>query len=149
LIIFNSGNFEYVGVRHRESQTLYVSDLIDVARCANPGYGKLHIGIYITAIEDALDRVGKIPEMPVAQSPDIRDTAWDERNDVGNDRPRRNPKRASRKGKEREHDRGDAGHSKRRKTSGDQVGDNHWVSQRCGTDIDEDEQLKVYFSSPV
>ena len=28
----------------------------------NPGYGKLHIGIYISAIKDALDRFNKLPK---------------------------------------------------------------------------------------
>jgi hypothetical protein len=50
----HSGNHEFVGIRHRESQTLYLSPLIVPSSCA---YGKIHVGIYIAAIKDALDRV--------------------------------------------------------------------------------------------
>ena len=34
---------------------LYISDLIKLPTCKDPGYGKLHIGIYITAIQDTMD----------------------------------------------------------------------------------------------
>jgi hypothetical protein len=54
IIVLHSGNHEFVGIRHRESQTLYLSPLIVPSRCA---YGKIHVGIYIAAIKDALDRV--------------------------------------------------------------------------------------------
>ncbi|KAM6495989.1 hypothetical protein JOM56_008695 [Amanita muscaria] len=56
VIILHSGNYELVCLRHRNSQTLYVSDLIEPPTCANPGYGKLQVGIYIAAIQDAMDR---------------------------------------------------------------------------------------------
>jgi hypothetical protein len=45
-----------VCIRHRKSQTLYVSDVIEPPTCTNPGYGKLHIGIYLAAIQDTIDR---------------------------------------------------------------------------------------------
>jgi len=56
IIILHSGNHELVCVRHRGSQTLYVSDVIEPPTCVNPGYGKLHVGIYIAAIQDMMDR---------------------------------------------------------------------------------------------
>jgi len=34
---------------------LYISDLIKLPTCKDPGYGKLHIGIYVTAIQDTMD----------------------------------------------------------------------------------------------
>ena len=43
-------------VRHRGSQTLYVSDVIEPHNCVDPGYGQLHVGLYIAAIQDAIDR---------------------------------------------------------------------------------------------
>ena len=43
-------------LRHRRTQTLFVSDIINPSTCANPGYGKLHVGIYIAAIQDIIDR---------------------------------------------------------------------------------------------
>src|SRR6266550_8198125 len=56
IIVLNSGNQELVCVRHRRSQTLYVSDAFEPSKCSNPGYGKLHVGIYVAAIQDMMDR---------------------------------------------------------------------------------------------
>ena len=56
VIVLHSGNHELVCLRHRQSQTLYVSDLIVPSTCSDPGYGKLHVGIYIAAIQDMMDR---------------------------------------------------------------------------------------------
>ena len=50
-------------IRHRATQTLYVSDILHVPRLENPGYGKLQIGIYIAALEDALGR-HRLEKMP-------------------------------------------------------------------------------------
>ena len=55
-IILHSGNYEYVCFRHRETQTLYVSDVLHVPFLRDPGYAKLQIGLYIAAVEDALGR---------------------------------------------------------------------------------------------
>jgi hypothetical protein len=57
LICLHAGSFEYIGVRHRATQRLYLSDLIDTHTCQDPGYGKLHVGLYIAALNDAEDRV--------------------------------------------------------------------------------------------
>ncbi|KAJ7654623.1 hypothetical protein DFH06DRAFT_1474522 [Mycena polygramma] len=54
-IVFTNGVFERIGIRHRESQTLFLSDLISVSRC-DPPYGRVHIGLYITAYRDAVNR---------------------------------------------------------------------------------------------
>ncbi|KAF8808131.1 hypothetical protein BYT27DRAFT_7211721 [Phlegmacium glaucopus] len=54
VIVLHSGNHELVCLRHRRSQTLYVSDVIEPPMY--PGYGKLHVGIYIAAIQDTMDR---------------------------------------------------------------------------------------------
>jgi hypothetical protein len=56
-MVLYSGNHELVCVCHRGSQTLYVSeDVIEPPMCVNPGYGELHLGIYIAAIQDMIDR---------------------------------------------------------------------------------------------
>jgi hypothetical protein len=57
LVIIHLGNLEYICVRHRSSQTLYVSDILHVPRLKNPGYGKLQVGLYISAVDDAMSRV--------------------------------------------------------------------------------------------
>jgi len=57
-------------LRHRGSQTLYVSDLIEPSKCTNPGYGKLHVGIYVAGIQDAIDRKKQqLPAQPPPGSP--------------------------------------------------------------------------------
>jgi hypothetical protein len=57
ILVLHSSNYGYVCVRHRETQTLYISDILHVPFLKEPGYGKVQIGIYITALEDALRRV--------------------------------------------------------------------------------------------
>lgn len=57
LVVFHCGTLERIGIRHRQTQTLYLSDVIDVHACKDPAYGKLHVGLYLAALEDALDRV--------------------------------------------------------------------------------------------
>jgi hypothetical protein len=54
LMIFSSGNFEFIGVRHRDSQTLFLSPLIEVQSI--PTYAKLHTGLYIAAFRDTAAR---------------------------------------------------------------------------------------------
>ncbi|KAJ6606932.1 hypothetical protein B0H10DRAFT_577049 [Mycena sp. CBHHK59/15] len=63
LIVFSNGNYERIGVRHRATQTLYLSDLIDVTECKDPAYGKLHIGLYMSAFRDAVDRWTQLQDM--------------------------------------------------------------------------------------
>lgn len=56
MIVINSGNHEIVCVRHRDSQTLFVSDIVESSTCENPAYGKLQVGIYVAGVQDAIDR---------------------------------------------------------------------------------------------
>ncbi|TFK66627.1 hypothetical protein BDN72DRAFT_961625 [Pluteus cervinus] len=53
IIVINCGNYERIAVRHRASNTLYISDMLDVT---NSGYGKLHLGLQMAAVGDALHR---------------------------------------------------------------------------------------------
>ena len=55
LIVFNCGNYERIGFRHRGSQTLFLSNLINVSAGSN--YGQIQIGLYMTILRDALDRM--------------------------------------------------------------------------------------------
>ncbi|KAJ7173380.1 hypothetical protein C8R46DRAFT_1348074 [Mycena filopes] len=69
-IVFTNGVFERIGIRHRETQTLLLSDLIEVPR-SDPSYARIHIGLYITAYRDAVNRYLQIREAnktPVAES---------------------------------------------------------------------------------
>ncbi|KAG6846570.1 hypothetical protein H0H93_013149 [Arthromyces matolae] len=59
-ILIRCANYERIGFRHRESQTLYLSDLIHVPTCSDPNYSKLHLGLYLSIIEDVLDRTSQV-----------------------------------------------------------------------------------------
>ncbi|PBK65722.1 hypothetical protein ARMSODRAFT_1087332 [Armillaria solidipes] len=55
-IIFDCGNFLRVGIRRRKTQTLYISELVDVRDCSNPPFGKLMVAINAAILRDAVDR---------------------------------------------------------------------------------------------
>ena len=67
IIVLHSGNYEFVCVRHRKSNTLYVSDIIHPPSCKAPAYGKLHIGLYIAAVHDAIERMRLAETLPADQ----------------------------------------------------------------------------------
>ncbi|KAJ3502000.1 hypothetical protein NLJ89_g9081 [Agrocybe chaxingu] len=66
--MFSSGNEEYIGYRQRETQTLYLSALIIPSQAARPAHGKLHVGLYIAAFQDALDRARQMQILKDATS---------------------------------------------------------------------------------
>ncbi|TDL16196.1 hypothetical protein BD410DRAFT_902176 [Rickenella mellea] len=63
LILMSTGNYEFIGIRDRKTQTLYISDLIIPSEY--DAYLKLHTGFYITAIEDMLARVNSFLDRPL------------------------------------------------------------------------------------
>ena len=65
--VINAGQYECLCIRHREEQTLYVSDTIKICESV-PAYGKLHTGLYIAAFEDALDRAEQLREIQDSSS---------------------------------------------------------------------------------
>ena len=56
IFVLNSGNHEFICIRHRRTQTLYISELIEPSVCKEPSYGKLHVGLFIAAVKDTMDR---------------------------------------------------------------------------------------------
>jgi hypothetical protein len=54
-MVLHSGNHEIIGIRHRKTQTLYISRVIEPYR-SDPAYGKIQVGIYIAAIQETMDR---------------------------------------------------------------------------------------------
>lgn len=56
LIVFDCGNFFRFGIRHRETQTLFLSALID-CQATDPAYGKIWTALHIIAVFDAIQRV--------------------------------------------------------------------------------------------
>ncbi|KAF9518757.1 hypothetical protein BS47DRAFT_194993 [Hydnum rufescens UP504] len=95
VIVLHSGNYELVCLRHRASQTLYVSDLIEPHTCANPGYGKVQVGIYVAAVEDAINRR---KQQPYAESQDTPPDDDEDRFDIddNNDKGPRRGRRSDR-----------------------------------------------------
>jgi len=59
ITVFYCGKFERIGIRHRQTQTLYLSELIDIAHDKEPAHGKLHIGLCLSAFKDAVDRAAQ------------------------------------------------------------------------------------------
>ncbi|KDR71713.1 hypothetical protein GALMADRAFT_253434 [Galerina marginata CBS 339.88] len=55
-IILNCGRYERIGIRHRASQTLYLSGVIDTINTRDPRYRKLHLGLHIAILKDAIER---------------------------------------------------------------------------------------------
>uniref|UniRef100_A0A8H7Y6M2 Protein kinase domain-containing protein n=1 Tax=Psilocybe cubensis TaxID=181762 RepID=A0A8H7Y6M2_PSICU len=56
-IVLHCGRYERIGIRHRASQTLYLSGVIDTVNIKDPHYRKIHIGLYIATLQDALERM--------------------------------------------------------------------------------------------
>ena len=72
-------------VRYRETQTLYVSDIIQPSKCTNPGYGKLHVGIYVAAIQETMDRKRQQRQQQLSQT-NLPGGACGNKNDEDRDR---------------------------------------------------------------
>lgn len=109
MIVFHCGKYERIGVRHRESQTLFLSELIDVAACQNPAYAQLHLGLHIAILRDAMDRSGRLTAVQEAmQSESIGCKRLHPGDEVQSSKKRRRiMTRSSTKGKERDKDHGD------------------------------------------
>ncbi|KAF9018785.1 hypothetical protein BDZ89DRAFT_1164980 [Hymenopellis radicata] len=57
VIVFDCGNFIRIGIRHRERETLFLSNLIDIRTCKDPAYGGLWTALQVAAASDALQRL--------------------------------------------------------------------------------------------
>jgi hypothetical protein len=56
VIVLFQGNFEYIGIRDRESQTLYISELLHLQHLREPAYGKLESALHTFTIRETIDR---------------------------------------------------------------------------------------------
>lgn len=56
-MVFTCGKRERIAIRHRQSQTLYLSDLIDPVQMKEPGYRQMYLGLIVAAIKDHLGMV--------------------------------------------------------------------------------------------
>ncbi|KAJ7321827.1 hypothetical protein DFH08DRAFT_1085720 [Mycena albidolilacea] len=66
---FNCGNYGRIGARHRETRTLYLSDLIDVTSCKDPEYLKIHAGCYISLTLDEISRTAALADVTSQKRP--------------------------------------------------------------------------------
>ncbi|KAF7296402.1 Protein kinase domain-containing protein [Mycena chlorophos] len=57
VIVFTCGTLERIAIRHRETQTLYLSDVINITQIRHPPYLRLQVGLYIAVLKDALSRL--------------------------------------------------------------------------------------------
>ncbi|KAF9020643.1 hypothetical protein BDZ89DRAFT_1072056, partial [Hymenopellis radicata] len=87
VMILDCGNYLRVGIRHRATQILLLSDLVDVCHCKNPAYGKIWAGIHLAIVEDVLQRHQIAQEL----SPDITPSVGDKRPSLDDEdgRPRK------------------------------------------------------------
>ncbi|KAJ6465227.1 hypothetical protein C8R47DRAFT_1235979 [Mycena vitilis] len=74
-LVIHSGNHEYIGMRHRASQTLFLSELYAPSAC-DPcgGYLKLHTGLYLSAVKDAEQRACLMQQARVATPNTVPET---------------------------------------------------------------------------
>ncbi len=62
-MVLNAGSREYIGIRDRKLQRLYLSPFIDLDKpdtVLRPGYFKIHTGLQIVALVDAIQRAKKL-----------------------------------------------------------------------------------------
>ncbi|KAG6916560.1 hypothetical protein DXG01_006386 [Tephrocybe rancida] len=71
-IVLHCGTYERIAFRHRASRTLFISELIDVKKCSNPGYGAIHAGLYISIIKDVLERTRQLIDAEANMQPKKR-----------------------------------------------------------------------------
>ncbi|KAF9038305.1 hypothetical protein BDZ89DRAFT_1157159 [Hymenopellis radicata] len=57
VIIFDCGTALRVGIRHRATQTLFLTELLDLATSENPTFGKFYTGLHLAAAHDSLKRL--------------------------------------------------------------------------------------------
>ena len=65
--VLHAGNYELLFFRNRRTQTLHISDVIEPHNIGQgtpggPGYYQIHIGLYIAAVRDAIDRARQLKE---------------------------------------------------------------------------------------
>ncbi|KAF9556377.1 hypothetical protein CPC08DRAFT_765293 [Agrocybe pediades] len=61
-LFFSCGNVEYIGIRDRANQILYISERIDL-RNLKLSYAKIMLGLCIAAFEDAVDRARRFAQV--------------------------------------------------------------------------------------
>ena len=65
--VLHAGNYELLFFRNRQNQTLYISDVIEPHNVGQEtpggsGYYQIHIGLYISGIQDAINRARQLKD---------------------------------------------------------------------------------------
>ncbi|KAK0191564.1 hypothetical protein F5146DRAFT_605694 [Armillaria mellea] len=76
-IVLSCANLEYIGIRDRKLQRLYLSPLLDLQNIMpnKPRYFKIHTGLEIVALLDAIERAERLDALP--QDPELYTFEYD------------------------------------------------------------------------
>lgn len=61
--VITSGNYELVLRRHREFQTVYISEVIATFKSENPSHYRLHTSLIVSSYLDTLDRANQLEKL--------------------------------------------------------------------------------------
>ncbi|KAJ3502355.1 hypothetical protein NLJ89_g8926 [Agrocybe chaxingu] len=92
-LLFHCGTYQRIGYRHRESQTLYLSELIDT-RDSDPPYGTIQMGFHLVGFQDAVGR-----KQATMQRERVENNKKRRSEDSSEDDPRRSKRQCVRKAK--------------------------------------------------
>ncbi len=79
-MVLNAGSREFIGIRDRRLQRLYLSPLIDLddPHSLPAGYFKIHTGLLIAALRDAIQRAKRLKQlMTLSQLPKLYTFKYD------------------------------------------------------------------------
>ena len=77
-VIINAGNSEYIGIRERETQTLFLSELLYPAKETEPTQVKLLTAILMAGYYDTLNRAKQLEKMACSNRlPDLHTFNYD------------------------------------------------------------------------
>ncbi len=81
-MVLNAGSREFIGIRDRKLQRLYLSPLIDLGdpRSLPPasGYFKIHTGLQIAALHDVIQRAKRLQHLEaLSQAPKLHTFKYD------------------------------------------------------------------------
>ncbi|PBK65724.1 hypothetical protein ARMSODRAFT_1022158 [Armillaria solidipes] len=93
VIIFDCGNYFRVGVGHRKTQTLYISDLVGASSRTDPAYGKVITAINLAIIRDTMDRTPLLDSSLHKNKPSPHSTLRKRQRDRDNTGPVRRSRR--------------------------------------------------------
>jgi hypothetical protein len=98
VLVFYSGNFEFIGLRERETGTLYISDMLHLKEMRAPAYGELETALQTLAVREHLERFlrkTRKDEVGGEEDPDDYDDNDDDHDNGGGGSGKHNRRRKS------------------------------------------------------